>query len=180
MNKRKLMSDEKTVERVMTEKRILAKLSHPFVVSLYWAFQNDAHLFLVLDYCAGGELFNHFHVRGKFTETDSRFYVSEILLGLEYLHQQGILYRDLKLENCLLDIGGHVCLTDFGLSKDNVTETNLCDSFVGTPTYISPEMLRYESHGLPLDFYCLGCLLYILITERIPHFTTTLRHMYAQ
>lgn len=179
MNKRKLMQDERTVQRIMREKRILAKLSHPFVVSLHWAFQTDGHLFLVLDYCAGGELFYHFQRLGAFSEVDSRFYVSEIVIGLEYLHKLNILYRDLKLENCLLDIEGHVRLTDFGLSKDNVCETDNY-SFVGTLSYISPEMLRKEGHGLPLDFYCLGCLLYLLLTERVPHETRDLHKMYAK
>jgi len=180
MSKHMLMQDEKTVERIVTEKRILSKLSHPFVVSLHWAFQTDGHLFMVLDYCAGGELFYHFDRVGAFSEPDARFYASEILLGLGYLHQQGILYRDLKLENCLLDIDGHVRLTDFGLSRDGVSEAELCESHVGTWTYISPEMIRREGHGFPLDFYCLGCLLHLLLTEKVPHETSNPRSMYMR
>lgn len=180
MNKRKMMGTEKTVEFVMTEKRILAKLAHPFIVGLYWAFQDDARLYLVLDYCAGGELHYHFQRIGKFSESDTRFYASEILLGLEYLHRRNILYRDLKLENCLLDSEGHIRLTDFGLSRDNVTETDVCETLVGTPNYISPEMLRKEGYGLPLDFYCFGCLLYMLLTESVPHFSNNLKQMYAR
>merc|ERR1719208_15534 len=115
---------------------------------------------MVLDFCAGGELFFHLQQRAKFQEVDVRFYASEILLGLEYLHLQGILYRDLKPENCLLDGQGHLRLTDFGLSKEaDAAEVRsaLSQSFVGTVLYLSPEMIRREGHGFALDFYCLGC-----------------------
>mmetsp|Transcript_37387 Transcript_37387/g.66411 ORF Transcript_37387/g.66411 Transcript_37387/m.66411 type:complete len:521 (+) Transcript_37387:78-1640(+) len=180
MSKRKIVTHEKKLERAIAEKRVLAKLSHPFVVSLQWAFQTKGHLFLVLDYCAGGELFYHLQCRGKFSETDTRFYISEIVLGLEYLHSQGVLYRDLKPENCLLDAQGHVRLTDFGLSKENLTESAVFQSFVGTVLYLSPEMIRRESHGMPLDFYCLGCLVYVLMTGCIPHFTNDVTQMCAK
>lgn len=132
---------------------------------------------MVLDYCAGGELFHHLDRRGPFSEVDTRFYICEILLGLEYLHTQGILYRDLKPENCLLDDRGHIRLTDFGLSKENLTQSALFQSFVGTVLYLSPEMIRREGHGLPLDFYCLGCLVYVLLTGKLPHFSGDVHQM---
>jgi len=180
MSKRKLVTHEKKLERAIAEKRLLARLSHPFVVSLHWAFQTKGHLFMVLDYCAGGELFYHLQRKGSFSEPDTRFYISEILLGLEYLHSQGILYRDLKPENCLLDGDGHVRLTDFGLSKENLTQSALFQSFVGTVLYLSPEMIRREGHGMALDFYCLGCLVYVLLTGSIPHFSTDVAQMCAR
>uniref|UniRef100_A0A7S1L7A8 Protein kinase domain-containing protein n=1 Tax=Alexandrium catenella TaxID=2925 RepID=A0A7S1L7A8_ALECA len=180
MSKRKLVTNEKRLERAITEKRVLSRLSHPFVVSLHWAFQTRCHLFMVLDYCAGGELFYHLQRRGRFAEVDCRFYISEILLGLEYLHSQGILYRDLKPENCLLDGDGHVRLTDFGLSKENLTKSTLFSSFVGTVLYLSPEMIRREGHGYALDFYCLGCLVYVLLTGSLPHFNGDLKQMVAK
>lgn len=98
------------------------------------------------------------------------FYFCEILLGLEYLHSQQVLYRDLKPENCLLDDDGHIRLTDFGLSKDNLTQSALFTSFVGTAGYLSPEMVARQGHGFPLDYYCLGCLLYCLLTGSLPHY----------
>jgi serine/threonine protein kinase len=98
------------------------------------------------------------------------FYFSEILLGLEYLHSQKVLYRDLKPENCLLDSEGHIRLTDFGLSKENLTATSSFTSFVGTAGYLSPEMVQRQGHSTPLDFYCLGCLLYCLLTGSLPHY----------
>lgn len=177
MSKRKLATHAKKLERAVAEKRLLARLSHPFVVSLHWAFQTRGHLFMVLDYCAGGELFHHLQRRGHFSEPDSRFYICEILLGLEYLHSQDILYRDLKPENCLLDAQGHVRLTDFGLSKENLSQSALFQSFVGTVLYLSPEMIRREGHGIALDFYCLGCLLYAMLTGGLPHFHGDIQQM---
>eukprot|EP00927_Polykrikos_kofoidii_P036944 TRINITY_DN31131_c0_g1_i1.p1 TRINITY_DN31131_c0_g1~~TRINITY_DN31131_c0_g1_i1.p1 ORF type:complete len:535 (-),score=72.11 TRINITY_DN31131_c0_g1_i1:389-1993(-) len=170
MSKARLYQQEQRLQRVITEKRILARLQHPFVVSLHWAFQTSTHLFLVLDFCGGGELFFHMLQRGRFEDPDAMFYFCEILLGLEYLHSQQILYRDLKPENCLLDNGGHIRLTDFGLSKDNLTQSALFTSFVGTAGYLSPEMVARQGHGLPLDYYCLGCLLYCLLTGSLPHY----------
>lgn len=98
------------------------------------------------------------------------FFFSEILLGLEYLHSQSILYRDLKPENCLLDNEGHILLTDFGLSKESLSESALFTSFVGTAGYLSPEMVARSGHGYPLDFYCLGCLTFCLLTGSLPHY----------
>jgi len=180
MSKRKIVTHEKKLERAIAEKRLLARLKHPFVVSMHWAFQTRGHLFMVLDYCAGGELFYHLQRRGRFSEPDSRFFVCEILLGLEYLHSQSILYRDLKPENCLLDGAGHIRLTDFGLSKENLAQSALFQSFVGTVLYLSPEMIRREGHGIALDFYCLGCLMYVLLTGSLPHFTGDVNQMCAR
>lgn len=170
MSKARLFQQEQRLQRVITEKRILARLEHPFVVSLHWAFQTSTHLFLVLDFCGGGELFFHMLQRGRFDEPDGKFYFCEILLGLEYLHSQQVLYRDLKPENCLLDNHGHIRLTDFGLSKDTLKDSKLFTSFVGTAGYLSPEMVARQGHGFPLDFYCLGCLLYCLLTGSLPHY----------
>lgn len=170
MSKSRLFQQEQRLQRVITEKRILARLQHPFVVSLHWAFQTSTHLFLVLDFCGGGELFFHMLQRGRFVEPDAMFYFCEILLGLEYLHSQQVLYRDLKPENCLLDDDGHIRLTDFGLSKENLTQSALFTSFVGTAGYLSPEMVARQGHGFPLDYYCLGCLLYCLLTGSLPHY----------
>lgn len=171
MAKAQLFEHAQRRERVVTEKKILARLRHPFVVSLHWAFQTSTHLFLVLDFCGGGELFFHMMKRSRFEEADAKFYFSEILLGLEYLHSQQVLYRDLKPENCLLDDGGHIRLTDFGLSKETLTKSALFMSFVGTAGYLSPEMVARQGHGFPLDFYCLGCLLYCLLTGSLPHYS---------
>lgn len=91
---------------------------HPFIVKLRYSFQDELTLYLVIDYCPGGELFNALKSRGKFDEDTTRFYAAEVVLGLSYLHDKlDVIYRDLKPENILLDKDGHAKITDFGLSK---------------------------------------------------------------
>jgi len=101
----------------MAERKILEKISHPFIVKLMYAFQNDKKLFLVLDYCPGGELFFYLSNIGRFDEDHARFYACNILLAIECLHKNGVIYRDLKPENILISSEGYAILTDFGLSK---------------------------------------------------------------
>ncbi|EER00967.1 serine/threonine protein kinase, putative [Perkinsus marinus ATCC 50983] len=181
MTKERILSNNKRMERAMMERKVLAKARHPFIVTMYWAFQTRSHLYFVLEFCAGGELFYHMMQRGHFDESTAKFYFCEVLLGLEYLHSQNVLYRDLKPENVLLDLDGHVRLTDFGLSKESKADpTSQLTSFVGTAGYLSPEMIKREGHGKPLDFYCLGCLLYVMLTGSLPHFQGNWDEMFAR
>ena len=152
------------IEHTKTERRVLGYVKHPFIVSLYYAFQTETKLFLVLDYCGGGELFFHLGKAGRFKEERARFYSASIALALEYLHSKNIIYRDLKPENVLLDNEGHIKLTDFGLSKENITDIQLAHSFCGTPEYLAPEILRRCGHGKPADWWSLGALLYEMLT----------------
>ncbi|KAF4672500.1 hypothetical protein FOL46_008893 [Perkinsus olseni] len=181
MTKERILSNNKRMERAMMERKVLAKARHPFIVTMYWAFQTRSHLYFVLEFCAGGELFYHMMQRGHFDESTAKFYFCEVLLGLEYLHSQNVLYRDLKPENVLLDLDGHVRLTDFGLSKESKADpASQLTSFVGTAGYLSPEMIKREGHGKPLDFYCLGCLLYVMLTGSLPHFQGNWDEMFAR
>ena len=110
------------VEHTKTERSVLGYMHHPFIVGLTMAFQTNDKLFFVLDYCAGGELFFHLGKVGRFPEDRARFYAAQITLALEYIHGRDIIYRDLKPENVLLDQYGNARLTDFGLSKEGVTD----------------------------------------------------------
>lgn len=121
------------VSHILAEKTILAKVHHPFVVSLKWAFQTDEKLYLILDFLSGGELF--FHLQNaknpdhKFTEDRARFYAAEIAAALEHLHSLNIIYRDLKPENIVLDKDGHACITDFGLAKTGINADTSTSTF---------------------------------------------------
>lgn len=127
------------VEHTKTERNVLGYVHHPFIVGLNMAFQTADKLFFVLDYCAGGELFFHLGKLGRFPEVQARFYAAQITLAIEYVHSLDIIYRDLKPENVLLDHRGNVRLTDFGLSKEGVTDhASGANSFCGTPEVCLP------------------------------------------
>ena len=174
MSKSFLLREHK-VTQVLTELSVMAKCHHPFIMPLHWAFQSvtstqRTELFLIMDFCPGGELFFHLHNLGRLSEDQARFYIAEILLGLQCLHEHHIIYRDLKPENVLLDLDGHVRLTDFGLCKEEIVEDAASFSFCGSPEYMSPEMLRGNGHGLTVDYYSLGAVLYQMLVGKPPFF----------
>ena len=125
----------KQVAHTKAEKSILQKIKHPFIVNLNYAFQTEDKLYMVLDYVNGGELFFHLKKEGKFSEDRVRLYSAEIASALLHLHSFDIVYRDLKPENILLDSAGHICITDFGLSKE-IKQEEGTQTFCGTPEYL--------------------------------------------
>jgi serine/threonine protein kinase len=161
------------IERTKTERKVLSVLNHPFIMRLYYAFQTAEKLYLVLDYCPGGELFFHLSRYRRFQEPVARFYAAELLLAIGHLHKHGIIYRDLKPENVLLDAYGHVKLGDFGLAKDGIRHpTQGAKSTCGTPEYMAPEVLNQTGHGFCVDYWGLGMILYEMMTGLPPWYTT--------
>ncbi|XP_042220692.1 ribosomal protein S6 kinase alpha-5-like isoform X2 [Homarus americanus] len=173
LKKATIIQKKKTTEHTKTERQVLeAVRQSPFLVTLHYAFQTDAKLHLILDYVSGGELFTHLYQRERFREDEVRLYIGEIILALEHLHKLGIIYRDIKLENILLDSDGHVVLTDFGLSKDFLSHDteHRAYSFCGTIEYMAPEVVRGGSHGhdQAVDWWSVGVLTYELLTGASP------------
>jgi tRNA A-37 threonylcarbamoyl transferase component Bud32 len=171
IDKREVVA-RKQVDNVNAERRILARLRHPFIVTLHFAFQTRERLHFVLTYCSGGELFFHLGRVGRLKEELARVYAAEITLALAYLHSLGIVYRDLKPENVLVDGDGHVRLADFGLSKEEVNSGVAgASSFCGTAEYLAPEMLRRTGHGTGVDWWALGMVLFEMLTGMPPWYT---------
>ncbi|PVU98601.1 hypothetical protein BB559_001428 [Furculomyces boomerangus] len=185
ISKERVLSKPGDIKRVMLERQVLKQVvHHPFLVGLEYAFQTSTKLYFCLDYVNGGELFYHLQREIRFSENRSRFYVSEIISAIGYLHELGIIYRDLKPENCLLDAHGHVRIVDFGLVKildkngnDGLTN-NRTFTFCGTPEYLTPEVLMRQPYGKEVDWYCLGAILYEMIVGLPPFYSTNPTEMY--
>jgi len=169
----------KQVAHTKAEKNILMKIQHPFIVNLNYAFQTKDKLYMILDYINGGELFFHLKKEGRFAESRVKLYAAEIVCALAHLHSLDIVYRDLKPENILLDSDGHICITDFGLSKkleaDGGTHT-----FCGTPEYLAPEVLKGHGHGIAVDWWSLGTLLFEMMTGLPPFYAQNVNVMYQK
>lgn len=175
---KKVLARNHQLKYAVGECRILRQLSSPFVVKMFDAFQTPNSLYMVLEYCSGKDLSVLLEQRRQFSSDEARFYVGEIILALEYLHERNIMYRDLKPENVLLDSFGHVKLADFGLAKENVISSRQATSFCGSPAYLSPETLDKQGAGKPADIYGLGALLFELLTGMPPFYDDDLKVLY--
>lgn len=162
----------------LTERNVLSYVEHPFIVKLHYAFQTSEKLFLILDYCSGGDMGWHLQREKRFNEYRARIYMCEIILALEDLHKRNIVFRDLKPDNVLLDEDGHVRLTDFGLSKENLQENQLSKSFCGSVAYLAPEMLTRTGHGRAVDWYLLGVLMYEMLVGQPPYFAPSKEQLF--
>ncbi|KIE00205.1 catalytic subunit of the PKA, partial [Metarhizium majus ARSEF 297] len=176
----------KQVDHVRHERAILADVAgHPFITNLLASFSDHDSLYMLLDYVPGGELFSYLRKFRRFDEATAQFYAAEIVLVLEYLHEQqgGVAYRDLKPENLLLDKDGHIKLVDFGFAKrlgykgDHPVETyTLC----GTPEYLAPEVIHNKGHTTAVDWWALGILIYEFLTGYPPFWHQNPIEIYKQ
>ena len=157
MNKAKII-DKKSDKSVKSERDLLSRLNHPFIINMHYSFQDIDNLYLVMDLLTGGDLRYHICKKRYFTEDQTKFFISCILLGLEYCHYYKIIHRDIKPENLVLDSKGYVHITDFGIAKIQ-TENNKKETS-GTPGYMSPEVLCGQNHTIAVDYFALGVMGY--------------------
>ncbi|GAD94695.1 hypothetical protein AN4238.2 [Paecilomyces variotii No. 5] len=179
---KKVIIQKKEVAHTLGERNILvrtAMAASPFIVGLKFSFQTPTDLYLVTDYMSGGELFWHLQKEGRFAEPRAKFYIAELILALQHLHQHDIVYRDLKPENILLDANGHIALCDFGLSKANLTKNDTTNTFCGTTEYLAPEVLLDEQgYTKMVDFWSLGVLVFEMCCGWSPFYAEDTQQMY--
>jgi len=167
--KKELVNDDEDIDWVQTEKHVFEVASnHPFLVGLHSCFQTASRLFFIIEFVNGGDLMFHMQRQRRLPEEHARFYSAEICLALNFLHEKGIVYRDLKLDNVLLDADGHVKLTDYGMCKEGLRPGDTTSTFCGTPNYIAPEMLRGEDYDFSVDWWALVVLMFEMLAGRSP------------
>jgi serine/threonine protein kinase len=163
MSKRRIM-DYGHTEHILTEKAILSRIAHPFIVRLVDTFNDDHYVYIFSEFAQGGELFSRVRL-GAINEAAAAFYVAEVALALKYLHKQHIVYRDVKPENVVLDAAGHVRLVDFGFAKRIAARSwSIC----GTIEYLAPEVIRGDGGSFASDWWGVGCMLFELVVGHSP------------
>jgi len=179
LNKKSIVERDE-VEHTRSERDILTQISFPFLIKLHWTFQTPAALCFIMDYINGGELFYHLQNEGTFDVERVRFYSAQILASLEYLHSNGIIYRDLKPENLLISNSGNIIMTDFGLSKVLDEDSKKTETFCGTPEYLAPEILEGKSYGTGVDWWSFGTLVFEMLSGLPPFYSEDVQEMYTK
>eukprot|EP01069_Polyplicarium_translucidae_P001263 Polyplicarium_translucidae@DN1602_c0_g1_i1.p1 len=165
--KKAIVIRQKQVDHIVSEKKILQSVKHPFVVEMHSTFKDDRYLYIVMEFVVGGEFFWHLRKCRRFEDATARFYAAQIVSIFEHLHSKNVIYRDLKPENILVARDGYLKLTDFGFAKVIEYRTyTLC----GTPEYIAPEVLLNKGHGKPVDWWTIGVLIYEMLVGYPPFF----------
>ena len=157
MSKTKII-DKHSVNSVKSERDLLSKMNHPFIINMHFAFQDNTNIYLVMDLLTGGDLRYHLCFCRRFTEEQTKFFIACIILGLEYCHTNNIIHRDIKPENLVLDSKGYVKITDFGIAKFQTTNNHKETS--GTPGYMAPEVMCAQDHTCAVDYFALGVIGY--------------------
>lgn len=168
--KKEFIIENDEIDSTRSEKRVFltaAREQHPFLLSLHSCFQTETRVYFVMEYVSGGDLMLHIQ-REQFNLYRAKFYAAEVLLALEYFHKHGIIYRDLKLDNIMLTLDGHIKIADYGLCKEGMWYGNTTSTFCGTPEFMAPEILLEQRYGRAVDWWAFGILLYEMLLGQAP------------
>ena len=175
--KKDVLLDMDQVQSTILEKKILQSLDHPFLVGMIFCFQTEERIYFIMPFIRGGELFQHLRTEKFFKEDKARFYAASMGLALEYLHNHGIVYRDIKPENILIGEDGYLKLIDFGMAK-MLQGNEKATSFCGTPEYLAPEIITGEGHNRAADWWSYGILLFEMLCGIPPFYCENTERMY--
>ena len=165
-------------DHVMTEKKIMEELKHPFVLDFHCAMQDDKYIYFLLEVLLGGELFKFLRAERQFPESWSKFYAASVLLAFKDMHSKKIAYRDLKPENLVMDSNGYLKIVDFGLAKK--IESGKTWTLCGTPDYLAPEVILNEGHDWAVDYWALGVLIYEMTAGSPPFYADDPMEVYEK
>ena len=167
MLKKKIL-DKRSEKGVIYERDLLSRMHHPFIVNMYFSFQDKDYLYLIMDLLTGGDLRYYYCKHRKFSEEESKFIIACLILGLEYIHSNDIIHRDLKPENLVFNSNGYIRITDFGIAK--ITKEVSDKDSSGTPGYMAPEVMLGHSYNQCVDYFALGVIAYELMLKRRPYY----------
>ena len=163
-----IIKQKRQETHTINERILMSHLDNPLMVKMYCCFQDEKHLYFLMEFVQGGELFYHLRQEFRFDDDKTRFYIAELILALECLHENNIIYRDIKPENILIDKTGHIKLIDFGLSKFYQNDDEKMYTICGTPFYLAPEVLSKKGYNSSVDWWSLGCLMYEMLSGKPP------------
>lgn len=168
--KKEFIIENDEVESIRSEKRVFLianRERHPFLTNLHACFQTETRVYFVEEYISGGDLMLHIQ-RGNFGLKRAQFYAAEVCLALKYFHENGVIYRDLKLDNILLTLDGHIKIADYGLCKEDMWYGSTTSTFCGTPEFMAPEILLDKKYGRAVDWWAFGVLIYQMLLQQSP------------
>ncbi|KAI1323030.1 hypothetical protein F5Y16DRAFT_384961 [Xylariaceae sp. FL0255] len=168
--KKEFIIENDEVESMRSEKRVFLianRERHPFLTNLHACFQTETRVYFVMEYVSGGDLMLHIQ-RGMFGTKRAQFYAAEVCLALKYFHENGVIYRDLKLDNILLTLDGHIKIADYGLCKEDMWYKSTTSTFCGTPEFMAPEILLDKKYGRAVDWWAFGVLIYQMLLQQSP------------
>jgi len=179
---KQLLIERNEVDHIWQERNVLSRLKHPFLINLHYAYQTEQHIYYLLDFVNGGDLFGYLQEQEnkRFSEDSVRFYAAQLLILLEYLHTNNVIYRDIKPDHMLLNRKGYMVACDFGFAKIFNSSEDRTESFVGTPEYIAPEILRGDKYSFSVDYWAFGVLVYELAAGLPPFFAQSVPDLYEQ